>query len=54
MGVTGAQWCDFIVYTSKGMSIERIPFDREYWNNLKRTLKSYYFTHFLPKAAREP
>ena len=54
MGVTGAQWCDFMVYTSKGMSIERIPFDREYWNNLKRTLKSYYFTHFLPKAAREP
>ena len=25
MGVTGAKWLDFIVYTSKGMSIERIP-----------------------------
>ena len=54
MGVTGARWCDFVVYTSKGMSIERIPFDEEYWNTLKGTLKSYYFTHFLSKAAREP
>ena len=28
MGVTVARWVDFIVYTSKGMSIERIAFDR--------------------------
>ena len=54
MGVTGARWCDFVVYTSKGMSIERILFDEEYWNTLKGTLKPYYFTHFLSKAAREP
>ena len=54
LGVTGARWCDFVVYTSKGMSIERIPFDDQYWKTLKGTLKSYYFTHFLPKAAREP
>ena len=38
MGVTGARWCDFVVYTSKGMSIERIPFDVQFWNNLKQTL----------------
>ena len=54
LGVTGARWCDFVVYTSKGMSIERIPFDDQYWKTLKGTLKSYYFTHFLSKAAREP
>jgi len=54
MGVTGARWCDLVVYTSKGMSIECIPFDEQYWNTLKGTLKSYYFTHFLAKAAREP
>ena len=33
--VTGARWCDFVVYTSKGMSIERIPFDDQYWKTLK-------------------
>lgn len=54
MGVTGARWCDFVVYTSKGMSIERIPFDVQYWNNLRETLKLYYFRHFLALAAREP
>ena len=54
LGVTGARWCDFVVYTSKGMDIEHIPFDEEYWKTLKRTLKSDYFTHFLSKAAKEP
>ena len=33
MGATGAKWCDVVLYTSKGMSIERVPFDEEYWNN---------------------
>ena len=35
MGVIGARWCDFVVYTSKGMSIERIPFNPQFWNELK-------------------
>lgn len=54
MGVTGAKWCDFVVYTSKGMSIERIPFDVQFWNGLSETFKSHYFKHFLALAAREP
>lgn len=32
MGLTGAQWCDFIVYRSKGLSVERIMFDQDYVN----------------------
>ena len=31
IGCTGAQWCDFVVYTKKGMSIERIRFDKDFW-----------------------
>ena len=27
MGITRAKWCDFIVYTSKGLYVERIAFD---------------------------
>ena len=30
MGVSGASWCDFIVYTNKGISVESIPFDAAY------------------------
>ena len=54
MGVTGAKWCDFIVCTSKGMSIVRIPFDPQFWYCLNVTLKLYRFKHFLATAAREP
>lgn len=53
LGITGAKWCDFVVYTSRGMSIERIPFQEQFWLNLQQRLKDYYFTHFISKAARE-
>ena len=51
MGVTGAQWCDFIVYTSKGMHVERIAFDPNYWRTLRNQLLQYYFEHFIKFAA---
>ena len=53
MGVSGAKWCDFIVYTKKGISVERIPFDAAYWETLKQKLHTYYFTHFIKIAASE-
>ena len=31
MGITERKWCDFIIYTEKGISIERIPFDSNFW-----------------------
>ena len=54
MRVNGIRRCDFVVQTNKGLSIECIPFNDQHWNILKGTLKSYYVTHFLAKAAREP
>ena len=53
LGATQCQWCDFIVDTSKGMSIERIPYDHGYWISMKNKLKSYYFDHFISTAATE-
>ena len=55
LGVTQCKWCDFIVYTSKGMSIERerIPYDHGYWVSMKNKLKNYYFDHFISTAAAE-
>lgn len=52
MAVTGARWCDFVVYTRKGLSIERIPYDPPFWLTLKESLRSFYFTHFLSFAAK--
>ena len=55
--MTQCKWCDFIVYTSKGMSIERerIPYiyDHGYWVSMKNKLKNYYFDHFISTAAAE-
>ena len=44
---------DFVVYTKKGMSIERIAFDRGYWVELQGKLCHYYFKHFIKYAAAE-
>ena len=47
----GAKCCDFIVYTSKGMHVERIAFDPNYWQTLRNQLLQYYFEHFIEFAA---
>lgn len=32
MAITERKWCDFIIYTDKGMNTERVPFNSEFWN----------------------
>lgn len=49
---TGATWCDFIIYTSRGLSIESIPFDKESWNYVRALLHRSCFRYFLPAAAK--
>lgn len=53
MAVTGARWCDFIVYTSKGIYqyVQHILFDPVFWAGLKQKLLSYYFEHFIKFAS---
>lgn len=53
LAATRASWCDFIIYTSAGMSIERIEFAHEFWDTLSHKLKSYYFEHYLGPASVE-
>ena len=33
MSISKRKWCDFIIFTTKGLSVERIPFDADFWNN---------------------
>lgn len=33
MAISGRLWCDFVVYTLKGLSVERINFDSSFWEN---------------------
>ena len=40
LGVAQAKWWDFVMYTDKGLSIERIKYDHQYWINMKNILQS--------------
>lgn len=53
MAITGATWCDFDVYTLKGMSIQRIKFDQQFRDNMSDKHKAYYFQHFISFAVSE-
>ena len=47
MEITGAEWCDFVVFTKKGMSVEKIAFNCHYWSDLERKLLLYYYENFI-------
>ena len=50
MALTGAKWCDFVVYTSRGLSIERIHFDEELWKKHRAILVHTYFCQLQQKG----
>ena len=50
MAIGGRPWCDFVVYTNKGISIERIEFDRRHWEEeLLPKLQSFYDNCLAPE-----
>lgn len=51
--IAGASWCDFVVYTFKGMAIQRITFDQQFWDNISQSISGYYFRHFITFALAE-
>ena len=49
MAIGERLWCDFVVYTPKGISIERITFDPKYWNNVLTKLTEFYDNCLAPE-----
>ena len=49
MGLAGASFCDFVVYTFRGLIIVRTYFDNEYFLELVDVLNSFYKAYMLPK-----
>lgn len=49
MALTGATWCDFVIYTKKGVSVQRIQLDERFWESKARLLSSFFVQYFLPK-----
>ncbi len=50
MKVTCAKWCDFIVYSLKGLLIECIAYDNDFCTQMLEKLERFYFRKFLPHA----
>ena len=43
MAIGERPWCDFVVFTLKGISIQRIPFDHDFWSDkLFPRLETFY------------
>ena len=50
MALTGATCCDFVIYTKKkGIAVQRIRFDKNFWESKARLLSTFFVRHFLPK-----
>ena len=48
LGLTQLPYCDFVVYTFKGIIISRIAFNREYFSQLVTSASEFYFKWYLP------
>ena len=53
LAISGRKWCDFMVWTLKGWTVERIYVDNECWNNMLPRLKVFYVKFVLPELFTE-
>ena len=51
MAIISKTWCDFVVWTLKGIHVERIDADPEHWRSVKTKLHEFYFKAVLPELA---
>ena len=49
MAIVVIEWCDFIVWTVNDMTVERIPFNRTFWDTCYINLQSIYLSSILPE-----
>ena len=50
LGISKRKWCYFIIFTTKGLSVERIQFDTDFWNkDLLPKLVDFYNDCLAPE-----
>ena len=50
MAICSKQWCDFVIYTSDGVCVQRITFDPTVWITM---LVEFYSASLVPKLAEK-
>ena len=48
MALSGIHWCDFVVFTNKGIFVERILFDENLWSQMFQKLTEFYINVAVP------
>lgn len=48
MAIAKRKWCQFLVYTPKGMHLECIHLDMDYWQSLQDSLEWFYENYLKP------
>ena len=48
MGLSNVEFCDFVVFTFKGMIIVRVPFEKNYFQEVVKKLNWFYKSYMLP------
>lgn len=51
LAITKRYWCDFVVWSPKGMTVERINADSRFWETIKNKLVDFYKQAILPELA---
>ena len=50
MAITGCSWCDFVVWTEKWLSVERIEFNSSLWKaEMLPKLETFFWKELLPR-----
>lgn len=53
MGVTGLPSSDFVLYSRKGITVERIEFDANLWQRMLSKLTQFYTIYIVPELFTE-
>ena len=49
MAICDVDFCDFVIWSPKGIAIERISRDRKFWDSLYPKLEAFYKETLLPE-----
>ena len=47
LALTTQTWCDFEFYTSKGLVIDRVFYDKKHCGKLQESILDFYFHYML-------
>ena len=54
LAITERMWCDFVIFTNRGISVERIKFDSDFWQNKLLPKLIAFYDHCLCPAIVSP